>query len=106
MSREILTMSKYKINIDKAPPSDEMIERHKKKSFDNMLTQYQNLHDMRRLSKPLYKDKKLLSLLMLIFIVLLAIIFTHNEKEEPKTPNEKQQTPLTDDSLNTESQED
>ncbi len=98
MNRGILIMGKYKVNIDKPGISDADIEKHK--NFDSLMGQYQKLHSVKHATKPLYQDKKFLSLIMLIFIVLLALFFAHEEKTDEAPGTEKDSPPALDSTIN------
>lgn len=66
-------MRKFSINRDKKElePNDEQIKRHK--DFSRLHHDYERL--TKRGKKPIYKDPKLLLLLVLIGIILFLILF-------------------------------
>lgn len=85
-------MSKqYKIVRNKPPLSATEIDRHK--NFNKTLENYRKLHNYKQATRPLYKDKKLLGLVMLLAIVFLAV-WISDQKEE-KAPEHVQKDTIT-----------
>ena len=80
-------MREYKLNKDKKDtlPSDEVIKKHK--NFNDLRVSYDEV--MKRPREPLYKNKKLFMLLLLIGLTIWMIYEyaeeKKDEKEEPKT---------------------
>ncbi|MFN3405972.1 MAG: hypothetical protein ACK40G_17890 [Cytophagaceae bacterium] len=62
---------KYKINRNKKLPEDREI--NSRKDFNKVLSGYQQIYNYKKASRPLYKDKKFLGLIIIIAVVLLAI---------------------------------
>ena len=77
-------MDNYKINIDKPNPSKKDTEKFK--NFDNLVNDYKKLHSPWQLVKVMYKDRKVIRLLVLIAAVAAAIVFgvQHEEQEQKK----------------------
>lgn len=78
-------MRKYKINrTDKQDlPSKETIEKYK--NFTNLTHEYDRL--VKRPKVPLYKDKKMF--LILLLIVLIAFVLSQVSDEDEKTDGAK-----------------
>jgi len=83
-------MKKYKLNNDaqKAMPSEEQILKYK--SFDKLRTSYEDV--VKPSKQPLYKNRRLFMLLILIGAVAWAIYETSQDessKEKEKTEQKK-----------------
>ena len=80
-------MNKYKININKSMPSDEVI--HAKKNFNELLTSFEEVHKPHLLAKNRHKKRTTIQLIVVIVAVLLALFVTHQKTEtEEKTTTE------------------
>lgn len=75
-------MSKYKVHIDKSLPSKEKIERYK--NFDSLIGQVKTIHSHQGVKSPIYKNKKIRSMIILILIVILALIFAEKQNDSEK----------------------
>jgi len=73
-------MAPYKINRNKKPLTDEQIERHK--SFSSLLKTQQELHQYKALRKPLYKNYKVLSVIVVALTVVLILVLESIEQDE------------------------
>jgi hypothetical protein len=73
-------MSNYKINKNKAFPDDDKIKRHM--DFNKVLGEYQKVHSYRHATKPFYKNKKFLGLIILLATVILALVIVERENEK------------------------
>ena len=69
-------MSKYKININKPEPSDEVI--NESKDFGKFLDTYSELHQPHKVIKTIHRNKRLIRLAILFIVVLLALLFSNN----------------------------
>src|SRR6478752_10139109 len=87
-------MAPYKINRNKKPLTDEQIERHK--SFSSLLKTQQELHQYKSLRKPLYKNFKVLSVIVVALTVVLVMVLEYAEQEEKAPSQENKTTPVKD----------
>ena len=69
-------MSKYKININKPEPSDEVI--NESKDFGKFLDTYSELHQPHKVIKTIHRNKRLIRIAILFIVVLLALLFSNN----------------------------
>lgn len=84
-------MKKYTLNNDKKEtqiPSDEVIKKYK--SFDQLRTSYDDV--TKRSHVPLYKNKKLFLLLILIGVVAWVISETAVDKDDEKDKDKIENT--------------
>lgn len=89
-------MAPYKINRNKKPLTDEQIERHK--SFSSLLKTQQELHQYKALRKPLYKNYKVLSVIVVALTVVLILVLESVEKDEQNPSPVNKTTPAKRDS--------
>lgn len=80
-------MGKYKINIDPQLPSEE--ETKSFQNFDNILKEYEEVHKPFSFFRNVFKNFKLVKILILIHIVLLALYFSHRHKKTEAENSEK-----------------
>jgi len=75
-------MKKYKLNTEdqKKLPSEKVILKHK--NFNDLRMQYNEV--TKRPKQPLYKNKRMFLLLVLIAVTAYAIYISSNEKENDK----------------------
>ena len=73
-------MKKYNFNIDKPNPTKK--DTDKFKNFDNLVSDYKQLHSPWRLLKVMYSDRKVIRLLILIIAVAVAVVFSLNERDK------------------------
>jgi len=96
-------MANYKINRNKPVLSDEQINNHK--DFSKVLNNHQKVLKYKDATKPLYKSKGFMGLIVLICVVLLVFVITDREensnnvekKDSMVTP--KKETPINNDSI-------
>ena len=69
-------MTKYKINVNKPAPSDEVI--NESKDFGKFLDSYSDIHKPQKVIRNIHKDKNLIRLAILLIIVLFALLFSNN----------------------------
>ena len=72
-------MSKYDIKKTTQLPSDEEINKHK--NFDKVLNKAA-MYDYKKVTKPIYKNTKVLSIVAVIIAVGLVLLFEIHEEEE------------------------
>lgn len=81
-------MKKYMYSKGNNQPSEDRINQYK--DFNKLLESYQGLYSYEKATRPLYRDKKLLGLIILIGIVLLALFLSENdEKKNRETGNSR-----------------
>ncbi len=80
-------MSKYKINIDKPNPSKKETQDYK--NFDSIQNDFVTIHKPVEFHKKLFKDKKLIRFVILLFAVLLAVFFGKSSDDEQTEQEEK-----------------
>ena len=66
-------MDNYKININKPNPSKKDTEKFK--NFDNLVNDYKKVHSPWQLLKVMYKDRRVIRLLVIIAAIVAAIAF-------------------------------
>ena len=82
-------MTDLKFNIDKPGLADEQISKHK--DFDGLIYNYQSA--TKPLYKtPLYKNRRVFIIILLVLLVMFAIIEVLDKEEEGKTPTNVEQT--------------
>lgn len=87
-------MREYKLNKDKkdqATPSDEVINKYK--NFDNIRVQYDDV--VKPPKQPLYKNRKLFFLLLLIGLVAWLVAEAIQEESESSKNNDTKKTEAT-----------
>lgn len=82
-------MTKYKVNINPTPPSDDEIAEYK--DFGKVLNDYKRVHQPWWVLKNFHKNRRLRHIIILLFIVLIALYFSskHFKKEEEKIKKEQ-----------------
>ncbi len=82
-------MSNFKFNIDKPDLSDEQINKHK--DFKKLMYNYQTATNP-LYKTPLYKNKKVFIVVLLILLVMYVIVEVLDKEEEGKTPAKQEET--------------
>lgn len=72
-------MNKYKININKPMPSDEVINQ--KKNFNDLLGSFEELHKPHLLVKNRHKKRRTIQIIVMVVAVFLALFFTKESTE-------------------------
>ena len=81
-------MSKYKINRNKPTPSDEQIRKHQ--DFGRLYRDYEKIYDGKAPLRFMRGDKKLLSIVLVILIVILTMFLVDRDhKTAEKEKNSK-----------------
>jgi len=75
-------MTNYKINKNKAPLSAEQVLKHK--DFNQVMQNYKELHNYKKATNPLYKNKKFLGFMILLVTMIVVIVLVEREEPEPK----------------------
>ena len=78
-------MEKFEIKRNPKPLTDEQINRHK--NFDKLIGEHTKLLNYREATKPLYKSKKLLGLIIVISVVVLVIVLDETEQKKQVDTN-------------------
>lgn len=73
-------MAKYKFNKKTDEPSDEFIRS--KMDFNKILQKQQDLNNYKLATKPLYKNKLFLGLMVLLGVIVLVLIFDEPAPDE------------------------
>ena len=68
-------MAKIKVVLNKPEPSRETINKYKYQHKSNLVKDYQKLHTIQGIRHVLYKDKLLLSLIIVLVIAMLFLLF-------------------------------
>jgi len=68
-------MAKIKVVLNKPEPSRETINKYKYRYKSNLVKDYQKLHTIQGIRHVLYKDKLLLSLIVVLIIAMLFLLF-------------------------------
>ncbi len=80
-------MNKYKVNINKPIPSDEVINQ--KKNFNELLGNFEEMHNPQKFGTDRHKKIKKIQIIVIVVAVLLALYVTNantdSKKETPKT---------------------
>lgn len=72
-------MNKYKININKTMPSDEVINQ--KKNFNDLLGSFEELHKPHLLVKNRHKKRRTIQIIVMVVAVFLALFFAKESTE-------------------------
>jgi len=83
-------MEKYDIKRNPKPLTDEQINKYK--DFDKLINSRSKLHKYKDVTKPLYKNWKLMSFVVLICSVLLVLILENQNTEHPAIAPENSDT--------------
>lgn len=81
-------MSKYKININKKPPTNEEINRGK--DFNKLIDTYADIHKPQKVIGTIHRNRKMIRLSIILIVILMAFLFSQNYfSEEPSIEIEK-----------------
>jgi hypothetical protein len=69
-----MTTRKYKFRKEKNMPAQDEINRYK--NFSDLINTYNDFHNYRKATRPLYKNKKFMGVIILVIIVLMAIFLS------------------------------
>lgn len=75
-------MNKYKININKPIPSDEVINQ--KKNFNELISTFEEVHNPQKFGKDRHKKLKKIQIIVLVVAVLLALYVANTTGKENK----------------------
>ena len=78
-------MTKYKIHIDPPKASEEDVSKYK--NFSALTSEYQKVHTPLYILKNIYRNPKLLRIIILIIIIVFTLIFSIMDHEETKNSN-------------------
>lgn len=73
-------MNKYKININKSMPSDEVINQ--KKNFNDLLGSFEELHKPHLLIKNRHKKRRTIQIIVMVVAISLALLFAKESAED------------------------
>jgi hypothetical protein len=96
-------MDNYKIKRNSTKLSDEEINRHK--DFGKLIQHHKKLHRYREATKPLYKNKGFMSLMILLGVVILVLVFRPSPLDKEAEPQNKTAPAIEGDSVRKENPE-
>jgi len=68
-------MAKIKVVLNKPEPTRDVINKYKYRQKSNLIKDYQRLHTIQGIRHVLYKDKLVLSLIIVLMIVMFFLLF-------------------------------
>lgn len=86
-------MNKYKININKPIPSDEVINQ--KKNFNELMTSFEEVHNPQKFGKDRHKNIKKIQIIVIVVAVLLALYVANTSSKDNSKASEKTEKILT-----------
>ena len=83
-------MNKYKININKPIPSDEVINQ--KKNFNELLGNFKEVHNPQKFGVDRHRKIKKIQIIVVVVAILLALYVANTNHEKSDKSSEKIET--------------